>query len=195
MKNKKFSLKKEYISSWNYIKSCKSFIWSIVLIFFIFSLIGFFITPSDVVSKQIMDFLKELLEKTKGMSALQLIWFIFSNNIQSSFIGLFSGVFLGISSIFIALGNGYILGFVASKSVAVDGILSLWRIFPHGIFELPAVFISLGMGIKLGTFIFQKYKIKSFVEFIIKSFKAFILIVLPLLITAAVIEGVLIALE
>jgi len=44
--------------------------------------------------------------------------------------------------------------------VQTDGFLSLWRLLPHGIFELPAVFISLGMGLKIGMFIFQKKKLE-----------------------------------
>ena len=68
----------------------------------------------------------------------------------------------------------------------------LWRIFPHGIFELPAVFISLGLGLKLGTFIFQRNKLKAFAEFFWNSLRVFLFIVLPLLIIAAIIEGSLI---
>jgi len=43
-------------------------------------------------------------------------------------------------------------------SVGIEGYGILWRLVPHGIFELPAVFISLGLGIKLGTFIFREYR-------------------------------------
>ena len=34
----------------------------------------------------------------------------------------------------------------------------LFRLLPHGIFELPAIFISLGLGLRFGMFIFQKEK-------------------------------------
>jgi len=68
----------------------------------------------------------------------------------------------------------------------------LWRILPHGIFELPAVFIALGMGLKFGGFIFQKEKIKSLREYFWNSLRVFLFVVLPLLIIAGIIEGTLI---
>jgi len=90
--------------------------------------------------------------------------------------------------------NGYLLGFVAMLSAKSQGIFILWRILPHGIFELPAIFISLGIGLRLGTYAFQKKKV-SFKNWIFSSLRVFILIVLPLLIVAAIIEGALIALS
>jgi len=67
--------------------------------------------------------------------------------------------------------------------------LTLWKLFPHGIFELPAVFISLALGMKLGTFIFQKKKMNSFKDYLWNSFRIFIFVVIPLLVIAAFIEG------
>ena len=92
----------------------------------------------------------------------------------------------------IAIANGYILGFVSSMSVESAGVASLGKIIPHGIFELPAIFISLGLGLKFGTFAFQKNKAKSFKNYLINSLRVFLLIVIPLLIIAGIIEGTLI---
>lgn len=192
MKIKKFNLKREFLDSWNYVKLCRNYIWFIVGIFLLFAIFGFFIKPSVELEKQVLDLIKRIFEQTQGMSVSQLIRFIFFNNLQSSFFGLIFGIILGVFPVLVALANGYLLGFVASKSVAIDGILSLWKIFPHGIFELPAVFISLGMGIKLGTFIFQKKKIDSLNEFFFKSLKTFLFVVIPLLIVAATIESFLV---
>ena len=99
------------------------------------------------------------------------------------------GVLLGIFPIIAAIANGYLLGFVASISVGNVGFLVLWRLLPHGIFELPAIFISLGLGLKFGTFIFQKRKLESFKEFFWSSLRVFLLIVIPLLVIAGIIEG------
>ncbi len=190
---KRFDLKKKYLESFSYLKESKNFIWAIVAVFFVFSLIGFFLPVPQTIELQILEMIKQLVEKTANMSALGLIQFIFLNNLQSSFLGLFLGVLFGIFPLIVSLSNGYLLGFVASKSVGLEGILSLWKIFPHGIFELPAVFIALGMGMKLGTFIFQEKKADSFKRFFSESFQAFVLIVLPLLFIAAIIEGFLIS--
>lgn len=185
-------LKKEYLTSWNYFKESRKFIYSIVGIFCFFSLIGFFIPAPDYISDQILKFVEELLEQTKGMSHFEMINFIFLNNLQSSFFGMVYGAIFGVFPIIAAIVNGYLLGFISFKVVNVGGFLVLWRLFPHGIFELPAVFISLGMGLKLGTFILKDEKIESFKKFFLNSLKVFLFIVLPLLIVAAIIEGSLI---
>jgi len=191
-KIKKFNFKKEYKQSWNYLKESKNFIYAIIIIFFIFALISFFVPAPDSIKEQILNFIKELLEQTKNMSHQELIKFIFLNNLQASFFGMVFGIFLGIISVMFAVVNGYLLGFVALISVKSEGALILWRLLPHGIFELPAIFISLGLGLRLGTFIFQKKKSKSVKEFFWNSLRVFLFIVIPLLIIASIIEASLI---
>ena len=194
MKSKKFNLKKEFNKSLNYIKESKNFIYIVIGIFFFFAFIGFFIPTPDSISEQLLKFIQELMEKTAGMNQWELIQYIFLNNLQSSFFGLVLGVFFGIFPIITTIVNGYILGFVSIKVVSVEGIFVLWRLFPHGIFELPAVFISLGLGLKFGSFIFQKKKFDSLKDYFVNSLRVFFFIVFSLLVIAAIIEGSLIAL-
>ena len=189
-----FSLRNKYEESWNYVKESRNFIYFVMGLFFVFALIGFFVPAPEIVSEEILKFLEELLEKTQGMSQLELILFILINNAQTSFFGMLFGVIFGIIPLISMIGNGYVLGFVSSIAVGEHSISVLLRLLPHGIFELPAIFISLGLGIKFGTFIFQKNKIESFREYFWNSLKVFIYIVIPLLIIAAIIEGSLIAL-
>jgi stage II sporulation protein M len=176
----------------NFIKESKVFIYSITGIFFLFVMIGFFVPPPEAISDQILKFIEELLKKTQDLSQFELIKFIFFNNIQSSFFGMILGVLLGLFPVIFAISNGYVLGFVASVSVDIGGIFILLRLFPHGIFELPAIFISLGLGLKIMTFIFEKNKLKTLKIYIKNSLRTFLFIVIPLLIIAAVIEGSLI---
>jgi len=191
-KKKGFDLREQYKFSWEYLKECKNYIWIIVGVFFAFALFGYFVQPSQEIVDMIMKFIEELLAQTEGMSRGELVGFIFLNNLQSSFLGLIFGFVLGIFPILAAVANGYLVGFVAHLSVAEAGAISLWKLFPHGIFELPAVFIALGMGMKFGTFVFQKKKLDSFNRFLIESLRVFIFIVLPLLVIAGIIEGTLI---
>lgn len=193
-KRKRFNIFDEYRKSWKYIKESKKFIYLVIVIFLLFFLLGFFIPTPEFLYDEIMKLIKELLEKTQNMSQLDLIGFIIYNNAKSSFLSIILGIFLGIFPILDAITNGYILGFVSSFSVGSGGFLSLWRILPHGIFELPAIFISLGLGVKIGMFVFQKGKIKTFKNYLINSLKVFLLIVIPLLIIAGIIEGTLITL-
>jgi len=195
MKKKRgFSLKKEYIESWRFIKESKNFIYVAVGIFVAFFILAFFVHPPEILLNYILEFIQELLAKTQGMSAGELVGFIFLNNLQSSFFGMVFGVALGIFPVLALIANGYILGFVSSLTVAEYGVFSLWRLLPHGIFELPAIFISLGLGLKLGSFVFQKKKQESFRSFLLNSLRVFLFIVIPLLIIAGIVEGILIAL-
>jgi stage II sporulation protein M len=194
VKKRGFSFAREYALSWKYLKEAKNIIYWSMAMFFLFFLVGFFIAPSEVISNSILNMINELLELTKGMSGFELIKFIFLNNVKVGFMGMIFGVALGILPIFLIITNGYVLGFVANLVVAEEGILSLWRLLPHGIFELPAIFISLGLGIKLGSFIFQVKKAESFRYYFWNSLRVFFFVILPLLIIAAIIEGALIAL-
>ena len=191
-KKKKFILKEQYSKSWDYIKSSKRFIFSIILIFGISFLIGIFFLPSELISQKILEFIKEILAKTEGMSHSQLMGFILFNNIQSSFMGILLGIFFGIFPIFSTIINGYLLGFVSNLSIQNAGILSLWRILPHGIFELPAIFLSFGLGLRIGISIFNQKKFGKIEDNLISCLRVFIFVVIPLLIIAAIIEGTLI---
>jgi len=190
--NKKSSILKIYSDCWKYIKSCKTKIYWIISLFFLFSIVGFFVPAPKEIMTLILEYIQQILEQTKDMSVLELISFIFLNNLQASFLGLILGIFIGFFPILFAIFNGYVLGIVASLTVAQEGALSLINILPHGIFELPAVFIALGLGLNLGTFVFQKNKLSFFKRNLSESAKVFLFVVLPLLIIAAIIEGSLI---
>ena len=180
---------KIFLKTWNYIKDSKKFIYSAVGVFFAFVLIGFFVPAPAFVVEQITQLIEDILARTEGLSNLGLIRFILFNNVKSSFFGMVFGIFFGFFPVFVALMNGYVLGFVAEMSVSRAGAGSLFLLVPHGIFELPAIFLSLAMGIKLGTWIFKKDKKRFFREDVLRILIVFLLVVIPLLIIAAIIEG------
>lgn len=178
--------------SWEYIKESKHYIYLATFIFLFFGLFGF-IFPNFFID-QIKDIVTQLLKQTEGLNTPGLISFIFFNNLKASFFGLFLGIFLGFIPITLMVVNGYVLGFVANYAVREAGYVSLFRLLPHGIFEIPAIMISVGLGLKLGMFIFSKKSNSEFLRRLILSVKVFFLIILPLLIIAAFIEGCLIGL-
>jgi len=191
-KNKGNLFSDNYTKSWKYIKESRKFIWIITIIFFFSAIVGFLIQPPSVV-QVILDKVQEILTKTEGMSSFDLIFYIFFNNLRVGFMGIIYGFALGIFPVLSIFVNGYVVGYISSSAIESSGISSLLNLLPHGIFELPAIFISLGMGLKFGTFLFQKEKMKSFNEFFINSLRVFVFVILPLLIIAAIIEGVLIS--
>ena len=175
--------------SLHYISKQRRYIYAVILMFFISSIIAFF--NSDSLSG-FDKLLLEIYNKTDGLDFLEMLWFIFSNNTTSAITSMFLGVFFGIFPIFNAIFNGAILGYVYSKAVPIAGFGVIWRLLPHGIFELPAIFISLGLGIHLGASFFVKDKIKTFKYRFNKSLVTFLVVVLPLLMLAAIIESALI---
>lgn len=189
---KNFSIKREYVKCFNYIKESKRFIYIIILIFLVLAFIGFFVPVPEIISEKILEYIKQLLEETEGFGFFQMFGFIFLNNFESSFIGMVLGIVFGIFPVISAIGNGYVLGFVSFYGVSEKGILILWRLIPHGIFELAAVFISLGMGLNLGKTFFKKKKYEFFSRNFKESLRVFLLVVVPLLFVAAIIESLLI---
>jgi stage II sporulation protein M len=182
--------KDNYSKSWAYIKESKNFIWAVIILFSLSIVLGVLFQP-PVIINLILDYIQEVLIKTEGMSTSSMIGFILTNNLQSGFMGIIYGVFFGIFPIMVTIANGYIVGYVSSSAVSSSGVSSLLNLLPHGIFELPAIFISFGMGLKFGTFVFHKEIIKHFNKFFLNSLRVFVFVVLPLLVIAAIIEGVL----
>lgn len=186
VKRKENILIRELRESWSYIKESKNYIWAVAAVFIISTFVGF-IYP-EFYAENILNFLRELIGRTQGMDVPQLTAYIFWNNLQASFFGILLGAILGIFPVLAAIANGYVLGFVSNMSVAAVGYASLWRLFPHGIFEIPAVIISFGLGIKLGFFFLAKRKGEEFVKRLVGSLRVFFIIVIPLLVIAALIE-------
>lgn len=210
----RFSLKKQFFDALSYVKESRNYIF-FVLAVFVFSALAAFIYPENFVFFD--ELLKNLLDKTEGLEGFSLMSFIFTNNTSSAFLGLFNfflifqalslnnilmiialmiavpiGFFLGITPVLFSMINGAVLGYVFAKVYALSGPGDFWRILPHGIFELPAIFIALGLGVKLGFFVFSKNMKQEFLRRFYYSFLVFLLIVVPLLVIAAIIEGLLI---
>ncbi|MBW6442174.1 stage II sporulation protein M [Patescibacteria group bacterium] len=193
-KKKESFFRDNYKESFDYIQKSKIFIYCSVIFFFVFTFLGMFLQTPENIEQTILDLIEKILIQTEGLSLEGLISFIFLNNLQSAFFIVIFGIFFGIFPLAAILFNGYVLGFVAIRAAQIGGASVLLNLLPHGIFELPAIFISAGLGFKLGTFLFQKEKPYPFRIHLIKSLKVFVFVVIPLLIVAAIIEGILISL-
>jgi stage II sporulation protein M len=188
---KRLSMKRQFAEARVYVGETKNYIYASVLIFAVGAVLGFVLSAHLTFIDQ---FLAELLEKTQMYGTVEMIFFILQNNLQSSFFSVVFGIVLGIFPLMGTVSNGVILGYVLARAYEAAGLVSWWRLLPHGIFELPAIFISFGMGIKLGLSIFlnKKTRVKEFKRRFYNSMNAFLMIIIPLLIIAAIIEGVLI---
>jgi len=173
----------------SYLKDSLNYVYFAIFIFFVSGILGFIFSEKLTFIDAI---LSDLISQIQGLGPLGLIVFILLNNAQSALFSLILGLIFGIFPVFNAVANGAVLGYVMSSVYEISGFSQFWRILPHGIFELPAIFISLGLGIKLGMFVFERDRGRAFRERLTKSVIVFLTIVLPLLILAAVIEGLLI---
>ncbi len=194
MKNKsnwKHEIHDLFVDSWKFICDKRRFVFIPMFVFFAGSLIGFI--QADILGEYFKELIKEITSQSEGLDFMQMFWFIFSNNISSSFIAMILGAFLGIFPLFNALFNGALLGYVYSEISEIAGFGIIWRLLPHGIFELPAVFISLGLGIYIGSTMFYPERKKNFILRIKESVKVFLTIVFSLLVIAAIIESFLIS--
>ncbi len=187
---RKLKEKGNYEKCWDYLKESWIYFTTIFFLFLISTSIGilFPIFLKETISK----ILGEIVKETSDMNFFELLIFIWKNNISTAFFGMILGVILGIFPVLIALFNGYVLGFVAKESIGIGGYLVLIRLLPHGIFEIPALVISLGLGLKLTRFVFSSEPKKQLKYDLENSLRVFLYVVIPLLLIAGIIETILI---
>jgi len=191
---------KEFFVS-NYRKCWEFFIesrWFFVFAFGLFALtflIGF--AYPVFFRAEIFELIRELILKFEGKGMMGMVVLIFLNNLWASFMAMVLGVLLGVFPLVTCIVNGYLLGFVAREAVMREGIWTLWRILPHGIFELPAVLFSIGIGLKLGMSVvggrWSVKKGKGSVGYVFREgVRFFVFVIFPLLVVAGIVEGILI---
>lgn len=157
---RKNRVKQYYKESWNLIKESKWFtVFAFALFCFCFVL-GFIL---KIYETELLEIINEMSVNFDGLNTFEIILKIFFNNSKSSFMSIiFSIGLLGSLGIFTSIFNGYLVGFVSRKSVELKGLSVLWRLIPHGIFELTAIFLSIGLSVWLAyQFIENCLKIKE----------------------------------
>ncbi|KKG11198.1 stage II sporulation protein M [Methanosarcina sp. 2.H.A.1B.4] len=117
---------------------------------------------------------------------------IFLNNAFVSLLFLVLGLVFGVLPIMFIAFNGYIVGVISNLVAQEKGLLFIFlALLPHGIVELPMVFISAGIGVRLGHQVFSaligrpteiKKEFKEGIRFYFHW-------IVPLLFLAAVVEA------
>lgn len=75
---------------------------------------------------------------------------IMTNNISVSFTTFAAGITGGIGTLYMLFLNGLLLGVIGSACGMAGMSLSLWSfVAPHGVLELPAIFIAGGAGLRI----------------------------------------------
>lgn len=187
MKNKD-SLREEYGKCWTFFKESKDYFYFSVALFFLMALIGFLFPV--FFRDQIVKVISQIILRFEGLGVYETTFLIFGNNSMVALVSIIGGFVVGLLPLWYLVSNGYLIGFISSEMASVHGFWELWRLLPHGIFEIPAILFSMAFGLKIGHSLFRR-KMKTR-EIFLESMRFYILVVVPLLFLAAIIEGILI---
>ncbi len=136
----------------------KIYILASTIIFFgalILAAIFAMIYPASVTGffSQFFRDIQELGDQIFAADPLIGTWKLFLNNFRASMIFIFGGLILALPTFFGLAMNGGAIGALGVIST-LDGISPftyILAIAPHGVFEIPAVIISGGFGLKIGV--------------------------------------------
>ena len=135
--------------------------------------------------------IQELAEMLSGMSAIQIMLLIFTNNAVKLFIAMIFGVFFGVLPFAFLVLNGFVLGvFIHLLMIENGPLFIIAGLTPHGIIEIPMLLISSAIGFKLGhhLLLYISKKNDNLKNELIRSIKYYLHWLLPLIFIAAVIE-------
>ena len=117
---------------------------------------------------------------------------IMTNNLSVSFTTFALGITAGLGTVYMLVLNGVLLGVIGAACWLSGMSLSLWSfVAPHGVLELPAIFIAGGAGLKVAHgFLFPGFHSRRD-SLTLAGSEAVRLVVwiIPILIIAGVIEG------
>jgi stage II sporulation protein M len=128
-----------------------------------------------------------------GMPRLKLAGAIFLNNAVKTLLAIVLGAVLGIVPVIFLFANGIALAVAWSLSSQSRGPwLSLLSILPHGVIELPAVFLGTSIGLMIGAQALKRLTGKSETPIgteLLQGLRYFCSVLLPLLFVAALVEA------
>jgi stage II sporulation protein M len=184
----------------------KYFVLAAFLLFMGGMLLGYFQSAAvEAMANQLLGQLQQVLDRIQenGGGTGATFWAIYTNNILAALMMMAMGLFFGFFPIVSMIANGLLLGFIFAKYSVVG--VNPWLVFaagilPHGIFELSAVFLAAGFGLRFGSLtlrsiglLFQPGKsgtVKNAWYDTLKQFPAAVLLVVVLLLVAGVVESV-----
>jgi len=138
-------------------KDKKPYIIFSVLLFCGGFLLGFFLFKENPdfflnnINKMFGNILK-ISRAFKEKSPIYITGMIFQNNIRALIIMIFGGILLGVVPFFVILFNGLLIGVMLAINLYEGNTLAFFlsAIFPHAIFEIPAIIAGGAFGMKTG---------------------------------------------
>ncbi|MCZ7400464.1 MAG: stage II sporulation protein M [Candidatus Methanoperedens sp.] len=176
-----------------YLYSLRKYILAVTGIFIFFLIIGVLVS---ITNPEKSTYYIELFKKTFGwitqLNPFERMLAIFKNNAINSLLALILGIGFGFVPFFLVAVNGLFLGMVAEVFSTEKGIIFvLAAVLPHGIIELPMVFLSAAIGLRLGyeMYRFLKGERTNLKQEFMQGLWFYLVRILPLLFVAAVVES------
>jgi stage II sporulation protein M len=176
----------------DYVYRLRWYLLTVVAVFAIFMALGYIVavTQPSFTDQTISGF-KEEVGPLKQTSALGLMLGIFENNVIKCFLVVVLGLALGIAPLLFMMANGIVIGIVIGATLARAGLLYVMvGVLPHGVIEMPMVFLSAAIGLKLGFDVIRALVLKKvhLWKDIREGLLMFIFWIAPLLFVAAFME-------
>jgi len=176
-----------------YVYSLRKYILFSTVFYLFLVILGYFFAGEHLgETEEIVSLLKDSYLPIMEMGKLSQFLFVLIKNSLTALAVVLGGFLFGIVPFLALIYNGEILGILANYTINRAGTsFFLLGIVPHGIFEIPALIISIAMGLKIGRISVKKVLRKeevSIVKEIKIAFGVFLRIVLVLLFISAFIE-------
>lgn len=175
-----------------YVWDLRLYILAVIVIFAVFYVMGYLAAVSiPEVGNSVVSNFKEEVSPLKEMSPIGLMLGIFANNALKCLLVIVLGPAFGLVPAFFILANGLILGIVIGVTMTRTSLLYvLVGVVPHGVIELPMVFISAAIGLKLGADVLRAIlgKKEGLFDKIKEALLVYIVWIFPLLFLAAFVE-------
>jgi len=117
---------------------------------------------------------------------------ITTNNLSVAFTTFAAGITAGLGTMYMIAFNGLLMGVIGTACAQADMSLQLWSfVAPHGVLELPAIFISTGAGLRIAAGLLFPGVLPRRESLALAGREAVLLLLgcVPLLLVAGVIEA------
>ena len=197
-------MQKIYTFYKSFIYQNRAWIYFIVGLAVLWAAFGFFLSVSfPSLYPGFVRFIDEVFAEALGEIGSESDWelavAIFRQNTLVTFYDLFLGAILGLVPVISIVVNFFALGFLAGPVASADPAFTsitlpqfFLAIAPHGIFEIPAIFLAAGFGMRFGwAWLLPSSSGKRWKVFKVSFFDVLKILplVIVLLVVAAMIEG------
>jgi len=188
-------MEEEKLSVREYLYSIRFYVLLVSVVFVGSIIIGYIGFLSEIFNVP-LEWIQQLSENLKDSTHEYPKWIIFLaffavlflNNSFTCFLDIILGPLIGIFPLFSVFINGGLLGWFAKE----QGLIMFLAIVPHGMFEIPAFLLSTSIGLRLGREVLKRKGDRDLKRELRNGLRVFLILVLPLLFFAALIESVLI---